>query len=70
MTEDRSEQAERLAIRRRWINVGEVVAVAGLIIAALSLYLGWSGRREFENRPIFMTPPHPEERPVGTRLEG
>ncbi|MGZ3172852.1 MAG: hypothetical protein ACXWJC_07325 [Croceibacterium sp.] len=48
MTDDRSEQAERRAIRRRWINVGEVVAVAGLIIAALSLYLGWSGRREDE----------------------
>lgn len=48
MTDDRSEQAERRAIRRRWINVGEAVAVAGLIIAALSLYLGWSGRREDE----------------------
>lgn len=46
MTEDRTEQAERRAIRRRWINVGEIAAVAGLIIAALSLYLGWAGRRE------------------------
>ena len=48
MTDDRSEQAERRAIRRRWINVGEIVAVAGLMVAALSLYLGWSGRREDE----------------------
>ena len=48
MSADPSEQAERRAIRRRWINVGEIVAVAGLIVAALSLYLGWSGRREDE----------------------
>jgi len=48
LTEGPSEQAERRAIRRRWINVGEIVAVAGLIIAALSLYLGWSGRRDDE----------------------
>jgi hypothetical protein len=48
LTDDPSEQAERRAIRRRWINVGEIVAVVGLIIAALSLYLGWSGRRDDE----------------------
>ena len=35
--------------RRRWIGVGEVVALAGLIIAALSLYLGWAGRRDQES---------------------
>jgi hypothetical protein len=46
LSDEPSEQAERRAIRRRWINVGEIVAVAGLIIAALSLYLGWSGRRD------------------------
>jgi hypothetical protein len=48
MSDSGTEQAERRAIRRRWINIGELVAVAGLIIAALSLYLGWSGRREDE----------------------
>jgi hypothetical protein len=48
MTEDRSEQAERKAARRRWINLGEVVAVAGLLVAGLSLYLNWSDRRADE----------------------
>jgi hypothetical protein len=34
--------------RRRWITLGEIVGVAGLIVAALSLYLGWAGRRDDE----------------------
>lgn len=38
-----SEEAKR---RRRWINLAEFVAVAGLIIAALGLYNTWSDRRE------------------------
>jgi hypothetical protein len=33
---------------RRRIRIGETVAVAGLIVAGLSLYLGWSERREDE----------------------
>ena len=32
--------------RRRWINLAELVAVAGVIIAALGLYVSWSDRRE------------------------
>jgi hypothetical protein len=48
VTDDQSESAERRAARRRWITLGEVVAVAGLIIAALSLYLNWSDRRSDE----------------------
>lgn len=31
---------------RRRLVIGEAVAVAGLIVAGLSLYLGWSDRRE------------------------
>ena len=50
MTDNPSDQAERRAIRRRWINVGEIAAVAGLIIAALSLYFGWSERRDDESQ--------------------
>ncbi|MEO6152786.1 MAG: hypothetical protein ABIT09_08130 [Croceibacterium sp.] len=46
MTETPSEQAERRAVRRRLINVGELVAVVGLVIAAASLYLGWADRRD------------------------
>lgn len=39
-------KAEAAATRRRWINLGEFIAVAGLIIALLGLYLNWSERRE------------------------
>lgn len=39
-------KAEAAATRRRWINLGEFVAVAGLIIALLGLYLNWTDRRE------------------------
>jgi hypothetical protein len=48
MTDDQTESVERRAARRRWITLGEIVAVAGLIIAALSLYLNWSDRRSDE----------------------
>ncbi len=44
--ETAAEKAEAQAIRRRWITVGELVAVAGVLIAALSLWLGWSDKRE------------------------
>jgi len=42
------ERNEQRARARRWLTLGEIVAVAGLLIAALSLYLGWSGRRDDE----------------------
>lgn len=29
--------------RRRWINIGEIVAVAGLIISGLALWNSWGG---------------------------
>jgi hypothetical protein len=32
--------------RRRWLTLAELVAVAGVLIAALSLYLTWSDKRE------------------------
>ena len=40
------ETAEQKATRRRWINLAELVAVAGVVIAALSLWLTWSDRRD------------------------
>lgn len=43
-----SETREQAATRRRWITLAELVAVAGLLIAASSLYLNWSGRRADE----------------------
>ena len=48
MTEDPAPSAARRAARRRWITLGEFVALAGLIVAALSLYLNWSDRRANE----------------------
>lgn len=42
------ERAEARAIRRRWITLGEIVAIAGLIIAALGLWQGWAGRQSDE----------------------
>ena len=38
-------KAEAAATRRRWINLGEFVAIAGLLIAGVSLWLNWSDRR-------------------------
>ena len=43
-----SSEDDRGAARRRWLTIGEIVAVAGLIVAGLSLYLGWAGRRDDE----------------------
>lgn len=37
-----AEAAEAAAIRRRWINLGEVVAVIALVISAATLWLNWS----------------------------
>ncbi|MGY2736442.1 hypothetical protein [Sphingomonas sp. UYP23] len=41
-------KAEAAATRRRWINLGEFIAVAGLIIAGGSLYLNWADHRADE----------------------
>ncbi len=41
-----SETPEQAAPRRRWISLAEAVAVAGVLIAAISLYLSWSDKRE------------------------
>lgn len=41
-----SENADQARTRRRWISLAEIVAVAGLLIGALTLYLNWADRRE------------------------
>lgn len=41
-----AERAEAAATRRRWISLAEVVAVAGVLIAALTLWNSWSERRD------------------------
>lgn len=48
MTESPADKAEAAAIRRRWITLGEIVAVAGLIISALALYMSYADRRADE----------------------
>ncbi len=40
-----AEKAEAAATRRRWVSIAELVAIAGVIIAALSLYMSWSDHR-------------------------
>lgn len=46
MSRSGSEAREQAATRRRWISLAEFVAVAGLLIGALTLYLNWSDRRD------------------------
>jgi hypothetical protein len=43
-----SRAAEAAAIRRRWITLGEVLAVIAVIISGLTLWSNWSERRESE----------------------
>ena len=53
-------------IRRRWINLGEFVAVAGLLISALALWNSWrGGRDEAETRIV-----EQEAKPVALALRG
>lgn len=43
--ESPAERKEAAATRRRWVTLAEVVAVAGVVIAALTLWTNWSERR-------------------------
>lgn len=53
-------------IRRRWINLGEFVAVAGLLISALALWNSWrDGRDEPETKIV-----EQEAKPVPLALRG
>lgn len=42
------ETPDQKRTRRRWINLAELVAVAGVLIAALTLWNNWSERRAAE----------------------
>ncbi len=48
MSETPTEQAEAAAIRKRWLTLGEVVAIAGLIISAIAFWNSWDQRRSDE----------------------
>lgn len=41
-----AEKAETRAIRRRWISIGEAVAVAGVVIAGLTFWSGYQDRQD------------------------
>ena len=41
-----SETRDQAQTRRRWITLAEVVAVAGVVIAALTLYSNWQDRKQ------------------------
>lgn len=50
MSETPAEKAEARAIRRRWLTIGEIVAVAGVIIAGVSLWISWADKRDEASR--------------------
>ncbi|WP_294301939.1 hypothetical protein [uncultured Sphingomonas sp.] len=41
-----AEKAETRAIRRRWISIGEAVAVVGVVIAGLTFWSGYQDRQD------------------------
>jgi hypothetical protein len=43
-TKAEARAAEAAAIRRRWITLGEILAVVAVLISALTLWLNWSER--------------------------
>ncbi|HEX8223439.1 MAG TPA: hypothetical protein VF605_06460 [Allosphingosinicella sp.] len=43
------ERREAAAIRRRWITLGEILAVIGVLISGLALWNSWSERSAAEN---------------------
>jgi hypothetical protein len=55
MSDDRQSPAERkeaAAIRRRWITLGEVLAVIGVLISGLALWNSWSERSAAEKERV------------------
>jgi hypothetical protein len=46
--ERKTDETEAAAVRRRWINIGEAVAVAAVLISALTFWNSYSERRNAE----------------------
>jgi len=62
LTETPSEKAEAAAIRKRWLTLGEIVAIAGLIISAIAFWNSWDQRQSDESE-------RRQEKAVETRLK-
>jgi len=62
LTETPSEKAEAAAIRKRWLTLGEIVAIAGLIISAIAFWNSWDQRRNDESE-------RRQEKAVETRVK-
>ena len=58
-------QTDAQKIRRRWINLGEFVAVAGLIISGLALWNSWGGKDRDEKAVI-----EQDAKPIPLALKG
>jgi len=63
-----SETADQAATRRRWVTLAELVAVAGVLIAAATLYLNWTDRRADEAARAAQSASSERERGVVTLL--
>jgi hypothetical protein len=46
MTETPTEREEKARVRRRWLTLGEIVAIAAVVISGLTLWNSWSERKE------------------------
>lgn len=46
MSDQGKETPDQAQTRRRWVTLAEVVAVAGVVIAALTFYTNWQERRQ------------------------
>lgn len=55
MSESPAERREAAATRRRWVSLAEILAVAGVVIAALTLFSNWSDRRADQATKIATT---------------
>jgi len=62
LTETPSEKAEAAAIRKRWLTLGEIVAIAGLIISAIAFWNSWDQRQSDESE-------RRQEKAVETRVK-
>ena len=47
-SQSESEKAQAASIRRRWITLGEVLAVVAVLISGLTLWNNWAERRDSE----------------------